>query len=88
MIDIFKIKFEGDLVGSGQRIEPFDVAAADQNQLRREILEHIKPLMPGQNVDLAFSFNATDQVLVGIVVVDHSRPAGEFKVMVTEGQKI
>jgi hypothetical protein len=88
MIDIYKIKFEGDLVGQGQRIEPFDVAARDQNHLRDQILQRIQPLMPGDNVDLVFSYNAPDQVLVGIVVVDWYRPAGEFKVIVTEGQMV
>lgn len=87
MIDIYMIKFEGDLVGSGKRIEPFEVAAADQNQLRAAILKRIQSLMPGDDVDLVFSYNAPNQVLVGIVVVDYYRPAGEFKVTVTEGQK-
>lgn len=87
MIDIFKIKFEGDLVGRGQRIEPFDVPAADQNELRDEILKRVKPKLVSSEVDLVFSY-VPNEGLSGIVIVGGYRPVGQFKVIVTEGQRV
>ena len=86
MIDIFKIKFEGDLVGQGQRIEPFDVVAIDQNALRAAILLMIKPKLLSEDVDLALSYEPSEG-LSGIVVVDGWRPVGQFTVTRTEGQR-
>jgi hypothetical protein len=86
MIDIFKIKFEGDLVGRGQRIDPFDVAVGNQNQLRAEILKRVRPKLLSREVDLVLSM--TDEGLTGIVVVGMiGRPVGQFKVIQTEGNK-
>lgn len=87
MIDMYKIKFEGDLVGEGERIEPFDVAVADQNALRAAILLVIKPKLTSEDVDLAMKYDPSEG-LSGVVVVDGWRPAGQFTVTVTEGQKI
>jgi hypothetical protein len=87
MIDIFKIKFEGDLVGRGQRIEPFDVSAANQNQLRSRILQQIMPKLPHWGeADLAMSYQPNEG-LSGIVVIDGWRPVGRFTVTLTEGSK-
>jgi hypothetical protein len=86
MIDIFKIKFEGDLVGRGVRIDPFDVYAADQNQLRDEILKQVTPKLVSRQVDLALKY-VPNVGLSGIVLVGGYRPVGQFTVTLTEGQK-
>lgn len=86
MIDIFKIKFEGDLVGREQRIEPFNVVAADQNQLRDAILERVRPKLMSSEVDLAMTYTPNEG-LSGIVIVGGWRPVGQFTVTVTEGNK-
>lgn len=86
MIDIFMIKFEGDLVGRGRRIEPFEVTAADQNQLRTAILKRVTPLLVSKVADLAFKY-VPNEGLTGIVLVGGYRPVGQFTVTLTEGQK-
>jgi hypothetical protein len=87
MIDIFKIKFEGDLVGRGQRINPFNVVAADQNQLRSRILQQVMPKLPHWGeADINFSY-VPNEGLSGLVVVGGWRPVGQFTVTLTEGTK-
>jgi hypothetical protein len=86
MIDIYKIKFTGDTVGRGQRIEPFDVAVADQNALRAAILLMVRPKLVSKAVDLEFSYDPNEG-LTGLVVVGGYRPVGQFRVILTEGTK-
>jgi hypothetical protein len=84
MVDIYKIKFEGDLVGRGKRIEPFDVACANQNQLRAAILKQVCPKLATSQVDLAMKY-IPNEGLSGLVVVGGWRPVGQFTVTPTEG---
>lgn len=86
MIDLFKIKFEGDLVGRGKHIDPFDVPAADQNQLRNAILNQVQPMLVSRAIDLVFRY-VPNEGLSGIVLAG-DRPVGQFTVTLTEGTKI
>lgn len=81
--DTYTVKFEGDAVGRGERVEPFPVKVGSTEEIAILVLEVVKPKLISSDVSVQLSFDP-DEGLVGHVVVGGWRPVGRFTAILRE----